>query len=93
LINLLLQDRGYQILRALLREQTLGLLAVSVVEVVWILALVSVSVFTADQCHQRQNKQCNFHMPSFSKNASMTRLAMSGGKNCNTLKPTQIKAR
>jgi hypothetical protein len=51
LINLLLQDRCDQILRALLREQALGLLAVWFVEVVRVLARVSVPIFqAADQC-------------------------------------------
>jgi hypothetical protein len=58
LINLLLQNRGHQILRALLREQALGLLAVGLVEVVRVLALVAVGVLTPSQSHQRQD-QCS----------------------------------
>jgi hypothetical protein len=77
----------------LLGEQTLGLLAVRLVKVIGILTSVPVPIFTADQ-RQHGHDQCNdFHMPSFSKNASMTRLAMSGGKNASNLKPTQMKAR
>jgi hypothetical protein len=78
----------------LLGEQTLGLLAVRLVKVIGILAWVSVPIFKATRQRQHGHDQCNdFHMPSFSKNASMIRLAMSGGKNASNLKPTQMKAR
>jgi hypothetical protein len=45
-IDFLLQDRGYQVFRALLGKQTLWFLALLGMEVVRILALVPVTVFT-----------------------------------------------
>jgi hypothetical protein len=48
---LLLQNWGYEILRALLRELALRFLALFGVEVVRVLTKISVPVFAADQQH------------------------------------------
>jgi hypothetical protein len=46
-IDFLLQDRGYQVFRALLGKQALRLLALFRVEVIRVLAKIPVPVFTA----------------------------------------------
>jgi hypothetical protein len=47
-INFFLQDRGYQVFRALLGKQTFGFLALFRMEVVRVLALVAIAVFTSN---------------------------------------------
>jgi hypothetical protein len=48
-IDFLLQDRGYQVFRALLGKQTLRFLALLGMEVVRILALIPIAVFTSSK--------------------------------------------
>jgi hypothetical protein len=48
-IDFFLQDRGYKVFRACLREQALGLLALHSMEVVGVLAVIPVPVFAAGQ--------------------------------------------
>ena len=84
LFNLFLQDRRNQVFRASLCELTARLLTPDRMEVVRVLAIVSVLLFTACQQHQRQNQfphlttwQCfKISMPPHSMKPTMTAAKM-----------------
>jgi hypothetical protein len=53
-IDFFLQDRGYQVFRALLGKQALRLLTIRCMEVIGVLARIAVNVFASSQ---QQNKK------------------------------------
>lgn len=61
LLNFLLQDRGNQVLRTGLREQTSRLLTFRQVELVRVLAGVSVSVLASNQYQHSQQQESHGH--------------------------------
>jgi hypothetical protein len=63
-VNLLLQDRGYEIFRTLLGKQALRLLAINIRKVVWVLAGISITIYTGSKtAHSKQHsKKEIFHL-------------------------------